>query len=275
MKRARIMRGKIVFSAGVLLLALAGCGESGTPSGGAGCELQVFAAASMQESLEQIVENYREIAPDVAVSLNLDSSGTLKTQIAEGAVCDVFLSAAQKQMDQLDFTAGEAANPDGLDFIDSDTRIDLLENKVVLVVPDGNPKGIASFEEIAEKAELISLGNDDVPVGQYSKEILTNLGVLEALQTGGKITYGSNVKEVATQVSEGIVDCGIVYATDASSAGLEIVDEAEAGQCRPVVYPAAVLKSSQYPKEARAFLAYLQSEEAAAVFEEIGFSPLG
>lgn len=270
------MKVKNAFAAGILLLSLAGCGKSGTPSGdAAGCELQVFAAASMQESLEQLVENYREIAPDVAVSLNLDSSGTLKMQITEGAVCDVFISAAQKQMDQLDITAGEMTNPDGMDFIDSDTRIDLLENKVVLVVPDGNPKGIASFGEIAEKAELISLGNDDVPVGKYSEEILTNLGVLEEMQTDGKITYGSNVKEVATQVSEGIVDCGIVYATDASSAGLEIVDEAEAGQCRQVVYPAAVLKSSPHPAEACAFLSYLQSAEAAAVFEEIGFSPLG
>lgn len=269
------MRGKIVIAAG-LLLALAGCGKGGTPSGdAAGCELQVFAAASMQESLEQIVENYRETAPDVTVLLNLDSSGTLKTQIAEGAACDVFISAAQKQMDQLDLTADEAANPDGLDFIDPATRIDLLENKVVLVVPNGNPKGIASYEEIAEKAEMISLGNNDVPVGQYSEEILTNLGVLEALQTDGKITYGSNVKEVTTQVSEGIVDCGIVYATDASSAGLEIVDEADRGQCRQVIYPAAVLKDSQHSEEARAFLAYLQSEEAAEVFEGIGFFPLG
>lgn len=237
-------------------------------------ELNVFAAASMQETLEQIVEDYQKVAPDVTIQLNLDSSGTLKTQIEEGASCDIFISAAQKQMNELDITAGEEANPDQLDYVDPDTRIDLLENKVVLVVPEGNPKDIHTLAEIAEKADLVALGNADVPVGQYSEELLKNLGVWDTLNQSGKITFGSNVKEVTTQVSEGIADCGIVYATDAFSAGLEPVDQATEEMCGQVIYPAAVLKTSAHPDEAQAFLDYLQTEDAASVFESVGFQPL-
>ena len=152
--------------------------------------------------------------------------------------------------------------------------MDLLENKVALVVPEGNPANINSFADIAN-CESIALGNDDVPVGQYSIEILTNLGLLEGLESGSKITYGSNVKEVTTQVSEGAVDCGIVYATDAFSAGLTIVDQAQEDMCSQVIYPAAVLNISQHLEEAKAFLAYLQGEEATAVFESVGFAPVG
>lgn len=237
-------------------------------------EINVFAAASMQETLEKIVEDYSGLHSEVDIRLNLDSSGTLKTQIEEGASCDLFISAAQKQMDQLDVTASEQANPDRLDYIDPDSRVNLLENKVVLIVPDGNPKNITAFSEIVEKAELIVLGNEDVPVGQYSNEILTYLGILDSLMAEGKITYGSNVKEVVTQVAEGTADCGIVYATDAFSSGLEVVDEATEEMCRQVIYPAAVLKDSQSPEAAQAFLDYLQTAEASAVFEEVGFFPL-
>ena len=264
-----------------LLLMLSACGSTGTSStnqaeeaGTQSVELNVFAAASMQETLEQIVEDYQKVAPDVTIQLNLDSSGTLKTQIEEGASCDIFISAAQKQMNELDITAGEEANPDQLDYVDPDTRIDLLENKVVLVVPEGNPKDIHTLAEIAEKADLVALGNVDVPVGQYSEELLKNLGVWDTLNQSGKITFGSNVKEVTTQVSEGIADCGIVYATDAFSAGLEPVDQATEEMCGQVIYPAAVLKTSAHPDEAQAFLDYLQTEDAASVFESVGFQPL-
>lgn len=237
-------------------------------------ELNVFAAASMQETLEQIVEDYKNVEPNVTIQLNLDSSGTLKTQIEEGALCDLFISAAQKQMNELDSTAGAEANPDGLDFVDPDTRVDLLENKVVLVVPEGNPKDIQTFAEIVDKADLVALGNSDVPVGQYSEELLENLGVWDTLNESGKITFGSNVKEVTTQVTEGIADCGIVYATDAFSAGLTPIDEATEEMCGQVIYPAAVLKTSEHPDEAQAFLDYLKSEDASAVFESVGFQPL-
>ncbi len=237
-------------------------------------ELIVFAAASMTETMTEIAKMYGEVAPNVKITYNFDSSGTLKTQIQEGADCDLFISAAQKQMNQLDITADASVNEEGLDFVVEDSRIDLLENKVVLVVPEGNAAGIESFEDLAsDKLTLLCLGNEDVPVGAYSDEILEYLGIDKAeLEAEGKVTYGTNVKEVTSQVAEAAVDAGIVYATDAFSAGLTVVDEATSDMCSQVIYPAAVLNVSKYPEEAQAFLDYLKTDECAAVFEEVGFT---
>lgn len=239
-------------------------------------ELTVFAAASMTETLDEVIEQYKSVAPNVTITPTYDSSGTLKTQIEEGADCDLFISAAQKQMNQLDITCAEDPdkNPDKLDFVDHDTRVDILENKVVLVVPKDNPAGIKSFEDLkGDKLKMIALGNSDVPVGSYSLDVLKYLGLDAAeLEKAGKITYGSNVKEVTTQVSEGTVDCGIVYATDAYSAGLTVVDTATGEMCGQVLYPAAVLKNSAHPDEAKAFLDYIRSDAASAVFEKVGFT---
>lgn len=240
-------------------------------------ELTVFAAASLTETLNQIAEDYKTVAPDVTLTFNFDSSGTLKTQIQEGAVCDLFLSAGQKQMDQLDASADASVNTEGLDFVLEGSRIDLLENKVTLAVPEGNPKGIDSFDALAEHLEagdiLLAMGNSDVPVGQYTQKILAYYGLDEAaLANAGCITYGTNVKEVTTQVSEGSVDAGIIYCTDAFSAGLTIVDEATPEMCGQVIYPAAVLNTSAHQTEAQAFLDYLSTDDAMAVFESVGFS---
>lgn len=272
----------VMAAAGLLVSGLAGCGNGGpaetkkeAPHANETVELTVFAAASMTETLTELAESYKAVAPNVKLTFNFDSSGTLKTQIEEGADCDLFISAAQKQMNQLDASKDAAGNPDGLGLIDAATRVDLLENKVALVVPEGNPAGIRSFQDIGGKCDLIALGNDDVPVGQYSAEILTGLGLLDALESENKITYGSNVKEVATQVAEGSVDCGIIYATDAFSARLTIVDQAAKDLCKQVVYPAAVLKAAPHPDEARAFLDYLQSDAAIKVFEAVGFAKAG
>ena len=198
----------------------------------------------MTETLDEIIELYKAEAPNVTIVPTYDSSGTLKTQIQEGAECDLFISAAQKQMNQLDASKDvEGGNEEGLDFVLSDTRIDLLENKVVLAVPDDNPAGIESFEDLGtDKLTLLCIGNEDVPVGAYSEEILTTLGILDALKASNKLTYGSNVKEVTTQVKEGAVDAGIIYATDAFSAGLKVVAQADTTLCRQVIYPAAVMK---------------------------------
>ena len=249
-----------------------GGGETAEP-----VELTVFAAASLTETLNQIAEDYKTVAPDVTLTFNFDSSGTLKTQIQEGAVCDLFLSAGQKQMDQLDASADASVNTEGLDFVLEGSRIDLLENKVTLAVPEGNPKGIDSFDALAEHLEagdiLLAMGNSDVPVGQYTQKILTWYGLDEAaLANAGCITYGTNVKEVTTQVSEGSVDAGIIYCTDAFSAGLTIVDEATPEMCGQVIYPAAVLNTSEHQTEAQAFLDYLSTDDAMAVFESVGFS---
>lgn len=273
-------------------LSLAACGatapaaSSGSASGSGASssaaepvDIFVFAAASMTETIDQIIEAYKTVAPNVTVTPTYQSSGTLLTQIKEGADCDLFISAAQTQMNALDGSLKDDAdkNPDGLDMIDASTRINILENKVTLVVPADNPKGIESFDQLAEHLKagdiLLAMGNSDVPVGQYTQKILAFYGLDEdALNTAGVLTYGSNVKEVATQVSEGSVDCGVVYATDAYSQDLTVVDSATKEMCGQVIYPAAVLSGSQHPAEAKAFLDYLSTSDAMSIFEAVGFS---
>ena len=252
---------------------------SSEAASGESMELIVFAAASLTETLNAIAETYSAENPGVTFSFNFDSSGTLKTQIQEGADCDLFISAGQKQMNQLDSTASAEVNTEGLDFVDAESRVDLLENKVVLCVPEGSDKGIGSFDSLAEhlKAEdiLFCMGNSDVPVGQYTQKILAYYDLDEAaLAAAGVITYGSNVKEVTTQISEGSVDAGVVYCTDAYSAGLTPVDEATAEMCGQVIYPAAVLKAAPNAEAAKEFLAYLQTDRAATVFEGVGFTAM-
>lgn len=275
MKRRALILGSLALSASLLLSACGGSAASSqaasasseaaasSEASGESVQLTVFAAASLTETLNEISEQYKTVAPNVELVFNFDSSGTLKTQIEEGADCDLFLSAAQKQMNALQDE----------NLINADTRVDLLENKVVLAVPEGNPADIQSFEDIGtDKCKLVALGNEDVPVGSYSIEILTNLGILDELESGNKITYGSNVKEVTTQVKEVAADCGIVYATDAYSAGLETVDEATVDECRQVIYPAALTASTAHAEEAQAFLDYLSTDDAAAIFTSVGFA---
>lgn len=240
-------------------------------------ELIVFAAASMTETMNQIAEMYKTVAPNVTLTYNFDSSGTLKTQIQEGAECDLFISAGQKQMNQLDITADPEVNTDKLDFVLEGTRVNLLENRVTLCVPEGNPKDIKSFDDLADKLKegsvLMAMGNSDVPVGQYTQKILAFYGLdEEKLAKDGVITYGTNVKEVTTQVTEASVDCGVVYCTDAFSAGLTPVDYATKEMCGQVIYPAAVLNISKNQEAAKEFLAYLQTDEAMKVFEAVGFA---
>ena len=272
----------------LMLTALFGCGQASQTADGAQgtrsaqtTELTVFAAASMTETLNRIAEDYKTVEPNVSLTFNFASSGDLLSQIKEGADCDVFISAAPKQMNALDGSLKDDAdkNPDGLDELLDGTRIDLLENKVVLAVPEGNPKGIEFFDKLADRLGagevFLAIGNSDVPVGQYTRKIFAYYGLDEqSLADAGVLTYGSNVKEVTTQVSEGAVDCGIIYATDAYSAGLESVDEATADMCGQVIYPAAVLRNSAHPDEAKAFLDYLTGEDAGRVFESVGFTPL-
>ena len=263
----------LLFAVGMTLTA---CGTNATDAqatkdetSGKKTEVVVFAAASMTETLEALAQDYQKDHPDVVLTFNFDSSGTLKTQIEEGAPCDLFISAAQKQMDGLS---------DG-GYIDTDTRLDLLENKVALCVADNCDKDIKSYDDLKAHLEagdiLLAIGNEDVPVGQYTQKIFTYLGLDEAaLNEKGVLTYGTNVKEVTSQVSDGAVDCGIIYQTDAYSAGLKVTDTATEEMCGQVIYPAAVLKNSANADEAKAFLAYLQTEAAGKVFEEVGFTPI-
>ena len=274
--------------AAVMVLSFAACAAPATEETAAPeetvpeaepVELIVFAAASMTETMNQIAELYKAKAPNVTLTYNFDSSGTLKTQIQEGAECDLFISAGQKQMNQLDITADPEVNTDKLDFVLEGTRINLLENRVTLCVPEGNPKDIKGFDDLADKLKegsvLMAMGNSDVPVGQYTQKILAFYGLdEEKLAKDGVITYGTNVKEVTTQVTEASVDCGVVYCTDAFSAGLTPVDYATKEMCGQVIYPAAVLNVSKNQEAAKEFLAYLQTDEAMKVFEAVGFAPV-
>ena len=273
--------------AAVMVLSFAACAAPATEEPAAAetvpeaepVELIVFAASSMTETMNQIAELYKAKAPNVTLTYNFDSSGTLKTQIQEGAECDLFISAGQKQMNQLDITADPEVNTDKLDFVLEGTRINLLENRVTLCVPEGNPKDIKSFDDLADKLKegsvLMAMGNSDVPVGQYTQKILAFYGLdEEKLAMDGVITYGTNVKEVTTQVTEASVDCGVVYCTDAFSAGLTPVDYATKEMCGQVIYPAAVLNVSKNQEAAKEFLAYLQTDEAMKVFEAVGFAPV-
>lgn len=270
---------------------LAGCGgaqgtsedskessDSSTKSKQETVELNVFAAASMTETLTKIADMYQSVEPNVTLTFNFDSSGTLKTQIQEGAACDVFISAGQLQMDQLDAQADPSVNTEKLDYVEPGTRFNILENKVTLCVPEDNPAGIQSFDDLADKLNseniLMAMGNSDVPVGQYTQKILSFYGLNEEqLANSGKITYGSNVKEVTTQITEASVDCGIVYCTDAYSANLTPIDYATSEMCGQVIYPAAVMNTSKNKEAAKAFLTYLSGDEAMSVFEAVGFSP--
>ena len=280
--------------AGALTLSLAACGggttgtaetpaaNSTTPAAETTApqaepvEVVVFAAASLEATLTEIADLYKEVAPEVTLTFSFESSGTLRTQIIEGAVCDLFISAGQSQMNDLE--AGQ--NDTGADFVYADTRIDFVENKVVLAVPDDNPKDIQTFSDLAtDKLSLLCIGNDDVPVGSYSLEILDTLGIdIAQLESDGKVTYASNVTEVANQVKEGAVDCGIIYATDAYTYELTVVDQATSDMCSQVIYPAAVMKSSSgeaAEAAAQAFLDYLHTDESAiAVLEGVGFTVL-
>lgn len=237
-------------------------------------ELIVFAAASLTETLTELGEMYMQENENIRLVFNFDSSGTLKTQIQEGAECDIFISAGQQQMNELDV----AADDGGLDMVLDGTRFDILENKIALVVPDGNPAGINTYAELVDALNaariMLAIGNSDVPAGQYTLKIFEYFGLNEAeLANAGSITYGSNVKEIATQISESVVDCGIIYQTDAFSAGLTVVDTASAEMCGQVIYPAAVMKNSDTVNEAKAFLDYIMSDTADEVFSRVGFTP--
>lgn len=282
-------RRTFVRALGATALGLAGC-SSGTQTDQRGGSqgsaepaaetktLVVFAAASLTESLTEAGDLFKAANDGVDISFNFDSSGTLKTQIQEGADCDVFISAGQKQMNQLDASA-TSGNDEGLDFINHDTRFDILENKVTLCVPDGNPKAVQGFDDMAKKLQahdiLLGMGNSDVPVGQYTQRILAYYNLDETeLANAGCITYGTNVKEVTSQVTEAAVDCGVIYKTDATSANLTMVDEATEEMCGRVVYPAAATKNALQPELAASFLSFLKTKDAGDCFEKVGFTPL-
>ena len=226
-------------------------------------ELTVLAAASLTDVCNEIKAEYEAAHPGVTLNFSYGASGALQTQIEEGAPADLFFSAATKQMTALD--------DEGL--MDSDSIVNLLENKVVLIVPEDSDKDIASFEDVAtDKVGMIGLGEPgSVPVGQYSEEIFTSLGILDTVKE--KANYGSDVRTVLSWVETGAVDCGVVYATDAYvGENIKIVCEAPDGSCKKVIYPVGIVKASEHADAAAEFLVYLQTDDVMKKFESYGFS---
>lgn len=227
-------------------------------------EILVAAAASLKNAYEdELIPMFQEKNPGITVKGTYDSSGKLQTQIEEGLEADVFMSAAQKQMKALD-EEGKMI---------SDTITDLLENKIVLIVPVGGEDGFSSFKDI-RKAESIALGDpESVPAGQYAKEALTSLGIWDSIQD--RVSFGTNVTEVLNQVGAASADAGIVYATDAASLAdkVHVVAEAPEGSLQQkVIYPVGVIAATEHEEAAKAFVEFLQTPEAMAVFEAYGFS---
>ena len=228
-------------------------------------ELLVCAAASLSDVMAEQAEAYKLAAPHVTLTMTFGSSGALQTQIEEGAPADLFFSAGKKQMKAL--LEKELLIPE--------SDVDLLENKVVLIVPNGSTLALASFEDTGlDKVKLIALGEPSgVPVGQYAKQIFESLNLWEVISQ--KANFGSDVRQVLTWVEGGDVDCGVVYATDAMISNLvSVVAIAPEGSSDKIIYPAAVIKTSLQQEEALAFLAFLQTMEAEAIFEKNGFSPI-
>lgn len=230
-------------------------------------EVYAFIAASLSNSMEEIQKDFNELYPNVTIYYSADSSGTLQTQIEEGARCDLFFSAADKQMDAL--TEEKLTK--------EDTVVDLLENKVVLIKPKDGETKVTGFENITD-AENMALAGEDVPVGQYSREIFTNLGIMDKVNEM-EINECKNVTDVLAAVSEGSNEIGVVYATDAASVAdkVEILAEAPADSLQtPVLYPVGLIEDKEASEDdtraAEAFLDYVESDAAIKVFEDYGFT---
>lgn len=272
MKKEIIRRAAMV-TAVAMLAVLTACGqteskgekETGEKNEGKKpvTELTVLAAASMTDAMQEIGEAYQETHENIEITYQFDSSGTLKTQIEEGAPADIFISAATKQMDEL--VQGE--------LVAKDSVFPWLENKVVLIVPKDSEDGPDSFEDAAkEEVPMIAIGNEDVPVGQYTQTIYQNLGLWENIQA--KANLASNVRQVLDWVATGNAPCGVVYATDAQiEENVKVVCEAPKGSCDPVIYPAGMVSASKEKEASAEFLEYLKTEAVSEILEAYGFTP--
>ena len=255
-----------------LILALAGVWGTAAFAGGvkepkgaaqsAPVEIIVSAAASLTDAMNEAIAAYRTLEPSVRVTPAYGSSGSLQRQIEQGAPADLFFSAAPRQMDALEAKG----------LVASGSRRNLLENKLVLIVPAGK-QGITAFTDAAtNRIGQIALGEpSSVPAGQYAEQIFTALGILEAVKA--KAVYAKDVRQVLAYVEQGEVDAGVVYATDVpAAAAASAAAFAPAGSHDPVVYPAAVVNTGSQPKAAAAFLDWLGSPDGGAVFTKYGFS---
>lgn len=260
---------KLILGAAALAAALTACqtaqkNTADTDENEREQEVYVFIAASLSNAMEEIADRYEEEHENIRIIYNADSSGTLQTQIEEGARCDIFFSAATRQMEEL--------QEEGL--IREETVKNLLENKVVLIRPADGETEVTGFETITKAANL-ALAGEDVPVGQYAREIFQNLGIYDQVMEM-EINEGANVTAVLAAVSQGANEVGVVYATDAQSVAdsVEIIAQAPQGSLQtPVLYPVGQVTDPEGNQEAAEdFLAYLDTREAGEIFESYGFS---
>lgn len=239
--------------------------------------IAVYADSSLSEPLNTIAKQYKEINPDISISFNFDSPDILTSQIKDGSDCDLLILSDKSAMDQLDINAATEANTDRLDFVDSTSRIDLLEDKIALVSSSENPKSLKSFDDLAACLEArdirFYMGDSSVPSGSYAKQILSYYKLEEnALFAAGVINYASSIRDIELQIADGYADASIFRSSDAVKAYLNIIDTATKGMCDQIIYPAAILKNAKHVSDAKEFLAYLQTDKAMQVFEAKGFS---
>lgn len=256
----------------VMVLAVGGCSpaeEGEAPPEGDEAEpvtLNLSVAASLTDAMEEIAQLYKDQAPHVTIEFNFGASGALQQQIEQGAPTDIFMSAASKQMNELEEK----------DLLLDGTRVDLLQNELVLVVFKGYT-GISEFTDLTgEEIELVAIGDpESVPAGKYAQEAFTTLGIWDELENGKKLMMAKDVREVLAFVENEAVQAGAVYRTDAMiSDKVEVAAVAPEGSHAPVIYPVAVIKDSAHPEEAKALLDYLKGNEARGVLEKYGFKPL-
>ncbi len=261
----REMRGRIQkLLLGYCLVGLIGSCAQGGDRNRDNTELTVSAAASMQDALTDVQTLYQRKYPQTKIIFNFGSSGSLQHQIEQGAPIDLFISAAPQQMDNLAKKQ----------LLVAETRQNLVENQMVLVVPKGE-RSLARFTDLTEESiQQIALGEpNSVPAGQYAQEILTNLNIIDAVKS--KAVYGKDVRQVLNYVATGNVDAGIVYRSDTvNNDRVEVVAIAPEKTYSPVVYPIAIIKDSDNHQAAQQMLQFLLTTEAQAVFQQHGFIPI-
>lgn len=243
-------------------ISLTGCGEN-TSAPQQQIELNISAAASLKDALGEIQKNYHGKNPNVKILYNFGASGSLQKQIEQGAPADIFISAAPKQMDELEQKK----------LINKATRRNLVENRLTVVVPKDSQLNITGFEDLLSgSVQKIALGETAVvPAGQYAEQVFTKLGIGSEIKN--KTVYAKDIRTVLTYTETGNVDAGVVYKTDAiSSDKVKIAALAPDSSHQPIVYPIAVLANTKQPKAADDFAMYLFSDESKAVFEKYGFS---
>lgn len=229
-------------------------------------ELYVFIAASLENTMETVKKEYESKHPEVTIIYNADSSGTLKTQIEEGARCDIFFSAATKQMDELEKGG----------FVKEGSVQNLLMNQMVLIKLKGKETAVTGFDNITNASSL-ALAGEDVPVGQYARKLFEKMGILDKVMSM-EINQGPNVTAILTAVAEGSNEVGIVYATDAASMSdqVEVIAKVDKEMLDPARYPVGLIddkEASEVEKSAATdFMKYLTgSEEVKKHFLDAGF----